>query len=123
MEFEDESVAAVFAEFPADVRAGLLALRARIFALAAREGIEIEEGLRWGQPAYLAPKGSTIRLGVPKIGGFALFTHCQSSLMKDLRAICPGLDFEGNRAVQFEPGAALPEALDLLILGALTYHL
>lgn len=123
MEFADEKVAAVFAGFPADVRAGVLALRRRIFAVAAREGIVLEEALRWGQPAYLTPKGTTIRLGQPKTGGFALYTHCQTTVMADFRAICPDLAFEGNRAVHFGPEAAPPDALDILITRALTYHL
>lgn len=69
MDIEDVNVAAVYAGFPEAERAGLLALRARILAIVAAEGIALEEALRWGQPAYLAPKGSTIRLGVPKTGG------------------------------------------------------
>jgi len=122
MEFEDANVAAVFAAFPAEVRAGLMGLRARIMAVALAEGISLEEALRWGQPAYLAPKGSTIRLGVPKSGGFALYTHCQTALMSDFRTLCPALSFEGNRAVHFSVGDVPPEAIDMLIRAALTYH-
>ncbi len=122
MDIENANVAAAFAAFPAEVRAGLLGLRARIFGIALAENIPLEEALRWGQPAYLAPKGSTIRLGVPKTGGFAIYTHCQSSLMSDFRALCPDLNFEGNRAVHFLAGETPPEAIDMLIRAALTYH-
>ena len=122
MDTKDANVAAAFAAMPKAERAGLLELRARIFAVALAEGIALEEALRWGQPAYLAPKGSTIRLGLPKTGGFALYTHCQSSLMSDFKAICPDLRFEGNRAVHFKTDEAPPKALDLLIRAALTYH-
>ena len=123
MTFQSDNVAAVFGGFPTAERAGLLALRARILAIAARDNIPVEETLKWGQPAYLAPKGSTIRLGMPKTGGFALYTHCQTSLMQDFRGLCPDLVFDGNRAVHFTKGEPIPEALDLLILRALTYHL
>ncbi len=123
MDFEDANVAAAFAAFPEDVRAGLLALRAQILAVALAEGIPLEESLRWGQPAYLAQKGSTIRLGVPKTGGYAIYTHCQTTLMRDFREICPELRFEGNRAVHFAAGDTAPEAIDLLIRTALTYHM
>jgi len=122
MEFEDVNVAAAFAAFPAEVRAGLMGLRARIMAVALAEGIPLEETLRWGQPAYLVPKGSTLRLGVPKAGGFALYTHCQTTLMTDFCAVCPALNFEGNRAVHFSVGDEPPEAVDMLIRAALTYH-
>ena len=122
MDIEDENVAAVFEAFPAEVRARLLGLRARIVAVALAEHIELEEALRWGQPAYLAPKGSTIRLGVPRSGGFAIYTHCQTTLISDFKAICPELKFEGNRAVHFSTNEDPPETIDLLIHAALTYH-
>ncbi len=122
-EFAQEAVRAVFDRFPANARAGLLALRARIFAVAAQEGIALQEELRWGQPAYLAPKGSTLRLGVPKSGGFAIYTHCQTTLMADFREVSPALNFEGNRAVHFACDETPPKALDFLILRALTYHM
>ena len=123
MEFENANVAAAFAAFPDEVRARLLGLRARIVAVALAEGIQLEEALRWGQPAYLAPKGSTLRLGAPKSGGFALYTHCQTSLMDDFRALCPTLSYEGNRAVHFALEDEPPAAIDLLIRAALTYHM
>ena len=122
MEFEDANVAAAYAAFPADVRAGLMALRARVFAVALAEGIAVEEALRWGQPAYLAKSGSTLRLGVPKTGGYAIYTHCQTTLMSDFRALCPELRFEGNRAVHFAVEETAPEAIDMLIRAALSYH-
>lgn len=127
MDFEDEAVAAVFAGFPTVERAGLMALRARIFTVAEAEAVgPLEEVLRWGQPAYLTKRkaGSTIRLGVLKAGGYAIYTHCQTSIISDFRVVAPDLDFEGNRAVRFEAGAAPPlDALDFLIRRALTYHL
>lgn len=122
MENNDANVEAVFAGFPADVQVGLQSLRARIIAVALAEDIELEEALRWGQPAYLAPKGSTIRLGVPKTGGFALYTHCQTTLMSDFKAVCPELNYEGNRAIHFSASETPPLAIDMLIRAALTYH-
>ena len=127
MTFEDDAVEAVFAGFPDEARAVLLTLRARIFAVAEAEGVgPLNETLRWGQPAYLTPRkaGSTIRLGVSKRDGYVIYTHCQTSIMSDFRAIAPELDFEGNRAVHFEAGTEPPlEALDFLFRRALTYHL
>ncbi len=122
MDIEDANVVAAYAAFPDGERVGLMALRARILAVALGEGIAVEEALRWGQPAYLAPKGSTIRLGGPKSGGYAIYTHCQTTLMSDFRAICPDFRFEGNRAVHFAVGETPPAAIDMLIRAALTYH-
>ncbi|MBN2742162.1 MAG: DUF1801 domain-containing protein [Rhodobacteraceae bacterium] len=128
--FTDPQVARAFAAFPVELRAGLLDLRALIFAVAARlpEVGRIEETLKWGQPAYLTPEtkaGSTLRLGVPKTGGFAIYAHCQSRIIPTFRDRFPQeFTYEGNRAVHFAPGAALPEdKLSFLIAHALRYHL
>ncbi len=86
------------------------------------------ETLKWGQPAYLPKKakvGTTIRLGVPKTGGYAMYTHCQTSLMSDFSTqFGDDLTFEGNRGILFAAGATVPDApMRILIARALTYHL
>ncbi len=125
--FEDPAVAAAFEAFPADTRSGVLALRDLILETAETLPMAhpLEEALRWGQPAYLAPKGSTIRLGGHKSARFALFVHCQSRLMGDFTSTFPGEDrIEGNRAILFDA----PDQIDKtrhgwIIARALTYHL
>ena len=67
---EDAAVLAAYEAFPAAVRQKLLDVREILLATAANTpGVgEIEETLKWGEPAYLThrPKsGSTIRLGHP----------------------------------------------------------
>ena len=128
--FENPAVAAAYKSFPAPQREGLLTLRRLIFETAAETpGVgTLEETLKWGQPAYLTPKtrsGSTIRLGLPKQGGFALYTHCQTTLIPDFRSLFPDdFDYEGNRAVHFKDARSLPlDPLRLLVRNALTYHL
>lgn len=126
----DPDVKARFSAFPAPERAGLLELRGLIFETAAATpdvGV-ITETLKWGQPAYLtgvSKSGSTIRLGQPKHGGFAIYTHCQTSIISDFQSIFPhDFTYEGNRAVHFKDHETLPlEKLRLLIRSALTYHL
>ncbi|MBT3141961.1 DUF1801 domain-containing protein [Phaeobacter gallaeciensis] len=124
--FASDKVAAAFAAIPPDPRAGLLQLRDLIFEVAANDSRvkSITEDLRWGQPAYLSPRGSTLRLGVPKTGGFGLFVHCQSRLMPDYQHAFPGLDrIEGTRALLFDdPGQIDPTRHGWLIARALTYH-
>jgi len=123
-------VAARFAAFPEPARTELLALRALIFETAAETpGVgKIEETLKWGQPAYLTPEtksGSTLRLGLPKSGGFAVYAHCQTTIIGDFRHLFPSdFDFDGNRAVRFRDGDKVPtEKLRPLVTRALTYHL
>ncbi|WP_298568672.1 DUF1801 domain-containing protein [uncultured Aliiroseovarius sp.] len=128
--FANAAVADTFDSFPTDARAGLLDLRDLIFRTAKKTPSvgRIEETLKWGQPAYLTPdskSGTTIRLGVPKSGGFALFVHCQTTLMSEFQTLFPdGFTYEGNRAIHFTDGQDLPhDTLRLLIKSALTYHL
>ncbi len=128
--FEDSDVEARFASFPEPARTGLLTLRRLIFETAETlpEVGALEETLKWGQPAYLTPEtksGATIRLGLPKQSGFALYTHCQTTILADFRTMfSDGFVYEGNRAVHFNDSEALPlKELRLLIRSALTYHL
>ncbi|MBT2130175.1 DUF1801 domain-containing protein [Aliiroseovarius lamellibrachiae] len=125
-----KDVARAFEDLPPDVQDPLGDLRQLIFETAANTpGVgPITETLKWGQPSYLTEKtkaGSTLRLGCPKSGGFAIFTHCQTSIMSDFQALFPNdFTFDGNRAVVFSAGDDLPlEKLRFLISRALTYHL
>lgn len=127
--FASEAVKAAFDTAQPDARQGLLALRALIFKTAARlpEVGTLQEALRWGQPAYLTSEtkvGSTLRLGVPKSGGFALFAHCQTDIISSFVATFPGHDrVEGNRAIVFDDIQQIdPARHGLLIRHALTYH-
>lgn len=129
-DFGSPEVEAAFLAFPPAAREGLLSLRRLIFAVAARtEGVgRVEEALRWAQPAYLTPEtgaGSTIRLGAPKAGGFALYVHCRTTLIAEFRAAHgDGFALEGSRAVRFREGEAVDEAaIGALVGRALTYHL
>lgn len=128
--FQSDEIRAVFEGFPASLQPGLLALRELIFDEAQKhsEVGEIQECLKWGQPSYLTAKsksGSTIRLGLHKQGGMALFVHCQTTLMSDFLALFPD-DFrvDGHRAVLFEkkPTKAEQKKLRVLIRSALLYH-
>ena len=127
--FDDPNVERVFADFPNQLRHGLLQLRALIFDVAAQtKGVgRVQETLKWGQPAYLTPEtgsGSTIRLGLPKVGGFAIYAHCQTSLVSDFQALFPDeFVYEGNRGIHFSAADELPlDELELFIKNALTYH-
>ncbi|WP_170427578.1 DUF1801 domain-containing protein [Ruegeria arenilitoris] len=125
--FDDPAVEAAFDALPEDTRAGALALRELVFdtAQALPDAQPLTEALRWGQPAYLAPKGSTIRLGGHKQASFALFVHCQSRLMGDFTTAFPGQDrLEGNRAILFDDAGQIDDTRHgWLIARALTYHL
>lgn len=128
--FPDPSVKAAFAAFPDDQRDGLLKLRQLILDTATKAAPQIgavQETLKWGQPSYLTPEtksGTTIRLGIPKSGGYAIYTHCQTSIMSEFETQFPDdFTFEGNRAIHFTTDQKIPTAkLEILINRALTYH-
>ena len=130
--YRDPSVAAAFGAFPVDILTGLQQLRELIFQVASETSgiVQLQETLKWGQPSYMpatARIGTTIRLGAPKNtpGKFAMFFHCQTTLVEDFRELYPDVfKFQGNRALVFSPGQPLPIAeLKHCIAKALTYHL
>ncbi|MGQ2978463.1 MAG: DUF1801 domain-containing protein [Polaromonas sp.] len=129
--FADPALEAVFAASPAPVKKRLLALRNMIFDVAAStSGVgELEETLKWGEPAYLtraSKSGSTIRIaarpGSP--GQYALYLNCQTTLVDTFRSLFPTeFVYEGNRAILFDAGDEVPQdALRFCIAMALTYH-
>lgn len=112
------------------VHQGVMALRGLIYRVAGDlNGIgPLQEALRWGQPAYLTAStgaGSTLRLGPHRDACFALFAHCQTTIIHSYAQAFPGWDrIDGNRAVLFDtPDQIEPERLTHLIRHALTYHL
>lgn len=127
--FSSDAVQAAFEAIPLGDRAGLLKLRELIFNVAADldQVPSVKEDLRWGQPAYLTPArvGSTLRLGQPKTGGFAIYAHCQTTIISDFAMAYPAWDkFDGNRAVLFDVATQIdPIRHGALIKSALTYHL
>jgi hypothetical protein len=125
------AVEAQFADYPAPVKAKLLALRKLIFDTAkATQGVgALEEALKWGQPSYLTPEsksGSTIRIDQVKAspGQYAIYFHCQTDLVETFRELYPKLSYSGNRAILLNAANKMPEAeLRHCVALALTYHL
>jgi hypothetical protein len=124
-------VAAVFERYPPKFRRKLLALRKLILETAeATEGVgEIEETLRWGEPAYLTSEtrsGSTIRIDWKKKAPdeYSIYFHCQTDLIETFRLHYPAcFRFDGNRRIVFGEDDRVPvEPLSACIAAALTYH-
>jgi hypothetical protein len=129
--FADPEVAAVFSAYPAAIRRRLISLRKLILdTAAATAGVgDLEEALRWGEPAYLttaSKSGSPIRIGWKKSAPsqYAIYFHCQTKLIGTFRRMFAGvLHFEGNRAIVFEENDRVPaKELSRCIALALTYH-
>jgi Domain of unknown function (DU1801) len=110
----------------------LMTLRQLIFDVAANiENVgELEETLKWGEPAYLTSQsrsGSLLRINVKKSdpSKYALYFHCQTRLVDSFRTVFPDtFCFEKNRAIVFHENDRVPvKELRTCIAMALTYHL
>ncbi len=129
--FASRDVAEKFNAYPPQVRPKLLALRALVFkTAAATDGVgEIEESLKWGEPAY-APRnrsGSTVRIDwkYRSPERCAVYFNCRTSLVETFRRLFPhDFKFEGNRALLLPlAGRLQEEPLSICIAASLVYHL
>ena len=116
-----DDVTRVIEGYAPDTRKGVLTLRDLILDLADEP---LTEALRWGQPSYIARRGTPLRLGPHREASFAIFAHCQSNVINTYASQFPGWDrIDGNRAVLFDHVDQIePERLATLIRHALTYR-
>jgi len=121
-------VRAKFQAYPPAVRVKLEGLRRLVLETGAElePAPSIEETLKWGEPSYISPRGSTIRMDwKPRAPQqYALYFNCNTSLVETFRHVYGDLfRYEKNRALIFDLEAELPvEALKDCIEMALNYH-
>jgi Domain of unknown function (DU1801) len=127
----DNKVAAVFASYSPMMRKRLKHLRGLILDTAANTPNvgNLEETLRWNEPAYLTTKsksGSTIRINAlpGNRNQYAMFFNCNTNLVDTFRTLFPDVfRYDGDRAIVFEAEDEIAEdELRLCIAMALTYH-
>ena len=127
-EISNPAVAAVFNQYPANIRQKIMALRQLVLdtATETKEISGIEETLKWGVPSYLTKGGSTIRMHWKKSepNQYALYFHCKTRLIDTFKVLyATTFTFEGNRAIIFNIDTEIPEeAVKYCILLSLTYH-
>ena len=122
-------VAEKFATYPENVRDALLQLRRLIFDVAASDSRigDLEESLKWGQPAYRPKRariGTTVRVDATGDDGYAIYYHCQSKLGEQYDALYGDrltLDHRSISVSVDDPPDA--ETLRHCIQMALSYHL
>jgi hypothetical protein len=130
-QFRTPEVAAKFESYPPKAKKAMFALRALVLETARKTpGVgELEETLKWGEPAYATKNraGSTVRIDwkAKDPNSYAMYFHCQTDLVSTFRTLFPkDFTFEGNRALVFKLGDRLPkDALAFCIGASLTYHL
>jgi hypothetical protein len=129
--FTNTAVKAKFDSYPPAVRRKLLALRALVFRVARAhpEIGELEETLKWGEPAWVTRNGagSTVRIDwkAKQPNQYAMYFHCKTNLVELFRTLFPNdFRFQGNRALVFDMAGRVPmDALAVCIAASLTYHL
>jgi len=129
--FVNSEVEAKFKAYPSNVRPKLLALRELVFetAAATKGAGEVEESLKWGEPAYVTSNksGSAVRIDWKSKdpNHFVMYFNCQTNLVESFRSMFPNdFKFEGNRALVFSLADQVPkDSLAMCIAASLTYHL
>ncbi|MGH1337709.1 MAG: DUF1801 domain-containing protein [Aureispira sp.] len=122
------TVKEVFDRYPQELKEKLVYLRSLILEVAHSLDLseQLEETLKWGEPSFLAPKGSTIRINRIKKrpDHYAIYFKCTSKLVPHFKTLYQDtFEFENNRAIVFHIDSVLPvKALQDCIQKALTYH-
>lgn len=128
----EKKISAKFESYPLHIKPKMLALRELIYEVAEKtEGVgELQEAIKWGEPAYLTSKpksGTTIRIdwkskNPDQIG---LYVSCNTTLIETFRKRFGNeMEFEGNRAIILSSKEELPvDKLMICIQLALRYHL
>ena len=122
-----EPVTLKFKSYPKDVAPKLNDLRKLILETAEESGLtELEETLKWGEPSYVAKKGSTLRIDwkAKTPNQYAMYFKCTSKLVVTFKEVYgPLFNYEKNRAILFNLEDEVPKkALKACIQAALTYH-
>lgn len=117
-----------FESYPKHIRTKMLFLRKLILETASEteDAGNMEESLKWGEPAYRMTGGTTVRMDWKQKNPdqYAMYFHCKTSLVESFRELYPDrFKFEGNRAILFDEKEEIPvKELKHCISMALTYH-
>jgi hypothetical protein len=113
-------------EYPQAIKTKIMAMRLLIHVVASDTVTRMEETLKWGEPSFLTPVGSTLRLDwKPRAPDqFALYFKCTSLLVPAFMEVFGStFRYEGTRAIVFGVDEEIPVAeLRQCIAAALTYH-
>jgi len=123
----DPQVKSIFESYPKQAKVPLIQIRALILEAAKEQNItDLEETLKWGEPAYLCKNGSTIRLGwsLKTPEKYFVYFNCKSKLVKTFREIfSQEFSYIDNRAIQFQCEQEIPlNELKTCFSMALNYH-
>lgn len=123
----DPAVNETFKQYPPNARKQLRLIRSLIFDAAKHLSVNsLVETLKWGEPAYLHKKGSTVRIAwSPKHPDrVSVYFICSTTLVETFREIYPELfEYDGKRAIHLPVNGEIPTAqLRHCLSLALDYH-
>lgn len=114
--------------YPEGVKNKMDALR-QLIRETAEESAKIEslhETLKWNEPSFKTPLGSTLRMDWKKKSpnDYALYFQCSSKMVDTFRLVFPhSFRYEGQRAILFPINSVIPvEETKACIRTALLYH-
>ena len=125
---ESEKVVQLLERYPAVACTKLMQLRQLIIDTAAEmeEVDQLVETTKWGEPSYVARRGSTIRMDWKSKtpDHYYLYFICTTELVNTFRFIFGDeLTFEGDRAIVLNLHEPMPvQALKRCVSLALRYH-
>jgi len=113
--------------YPPQARKRFFEIRELILEAAkADDAGEITETLKWGEPAWLSPKGSTVRVDwkAKNPDRFSIYFNCNTILVETFRELYGDLfQFSGNREIVLPLSGKIPVAeLKTCISMSLRYH-
>jgi len=116
-----------FKSYPKEIGPKMYLLRKLVLEVAEESEIaKIEETLKWGEPSYLAKKGSTLRMDwkAKTPNQYAMYFKCTSKLVETFREVYGDtFKYEKNRAIVFNLEDEVPkQELKACIRLALNYH-
>ncbi|MBK9254521.1 MAG: DUF1801 domain-containing protein [Saprospiraceae bacterium] len=118
----------IFEKYPDTVRSRMQYLRQLVIETAeeTEEIQQMEEELKWGEPAFITKNGSTLRMDwkIKSPDQYAMYFQCTSRLIDTFRLIFGNIfRYEGNRAIIFQLNQNIPVLeLKACIKATLTYH-
>lgn len=123
----ESSTKIIIDSYPDTIKSLVFGIRELIFTVASDNQLgDIEETLKWGEPAYLAKHGSTLRVAwkVKSPDELCLFFNCKTLLVETFREIFFDVfTFSGKRAIVLDVSKPLPMVeIEQCILMTLTYH-
>lgn len=123
-----QQVEEVFNKYPEEIQVKMRFLRQLVLQVAHEldEISEIEETLKWGEPSYLTPHGSTLRMDWKEKTPhqYQMYFKCTSRLVDTFKIIFGNIfTYDGSRAIVFRIDEEVPvKPLIKCITATLLYH-